>query len=269
VRRFIIILTTIGTAILVAGSPASQAATVMPDGVPASWVGGLFVNDGNTGIWNDYTQGNQGGANCQPDGTSTDGTYALHSDGVALGVSGADSNCAELISRTQYTAGIFEARIYFDGGGGSRSVADWPAYWMTGVNDWPASGEMDAAEGLQGCLSITYHWGSPGSPQNTTPDCYTAWPGWHTVDIVRGFGRNGAPCAATTAAVPPGCVPQDWIFMDGALAWTAWGYVTNAPENIIFDLTDNSAGGQTGINDWQNNVPDAMGIAWVRIWGFA
>lgn len=51
-----------------------------------------------------------------------------------------------------------EARIYFPGDG--SNLYNWPAWWVSGPN-WPAAGEHDIAEVLEGGkLTVNYHWGA-------------------------------------------------------------------------------------------------------------
>lgn len=76
----------------------------------------------------------------------------------------------------EYTHGVAEARIYFPAAS-AGVVANWPAWWMDGHN-WPKTGEIDIAEGLQGQVCYHLHYRHGGS---TPGACVTAdYTGWHT-----------------------------------------------------------------------------------------
>jgi beta-glucanase (GH16 family) len=78
-----------------------------------------------------------------------------------------------------FTYGFVEVRAWLAGSG--TTVYDWPQIWTDGQS-WPADGEIDLLEGLQG--SACYHWHGPPSGIG-----YGACPsgtftgGWHTFGV--------------------------------------------------------------------------------------
>jgi hypothetical protein len=58
--------------------------------------------------------------------------------------------------------GYAEARIYLPASNGQ--LVGWPAWWIVGTN-WPADGEADIVEGLDGAATSNYHYSQNGSAQ--------------------------------------------------------------------------------------------------------
>jgi len=211
-----------------------------PDGVPASEVGAAVQNLSGPDILRTYHQGVMAGTHCSSPPVQLDPT-----NGVALHTDGQDG-CTALSSPVTYGAGIFEARIWFAGGGKS-SIANWPAFYMVG-DPWPSSGEIDAAEGMDGCLQVTYHFGVTESPQQDGPYCVTSTPGWHVVTIVR------APGDSQTG-------PVDSVYYDGRKVWTGSGYVVSSPEYIVVSNNEGPHGRQPG------DAAD-LWINYIRVWNW-
>jgi beta-glucanase (GH16 family) len=209
----------------------------MPEGVPASQVGKLLVNDtgDNLASWPRLTAYGSGGS-------------LTHSGGVlSLSTTGGNRNGYSIMSPKTYTSGIFQARIYFPGASNGK-IADWPAFWLSsawsGAVSWPNGGEMDLAEGLNGNLSVTYHYGDNGTPEQTTSFGVTSAPGWHVVTGVWSTGR--------------------WdIYYDGKLVKTISGsYVVNDPMNIILSAYQGKYGNQP-------SVPSTVKVSSLQVWSLA
>jgi hypothetical protein len=212
----------------------------LPDGVPASHVGALMQNLSGPDILLTYHQGVMAGTDCSspPLGLDTTMGVDLHTDGR--------TECAALSSPVTYGTGIFEARIWFDGGGGD-SIANWPAFYLVG-SPWPAAGEIDAAEGMHGCLQVTYHFGTRQNPRQDGPYCVTSTPGWHVVTVVR------APGDLQTGRV-------DTVYYDGRQVWTGSGFVVASPEYIVVSNNEGQYGRQPG------DAAD-LWINYVRVWNW-
>jgi beta-glucanase (GH16 family) len=209
----------------------------MPEGVAPSQVGKLLVNDSGDDLasWPRLTAYGSGGS-------------MTHSNGVLdLSTTGANRNGYSIMSPSTYTSGIFEARIYFPGASNGK-IADWPAFWLSsawsGAVSWPDGGEMDLAEGLNGTLCVTYHYGVNGTPASTTSLGVTATPGWHVVTGVWSAGR--------------------WdIYYDGKLADTISGsYVVSDPMNIILSAYQGRLGNQP-------SVASTVKVSYLRVWSLA
>jgi hypothetical protein len=222
------------------GVTAHASNTPKPDGVPTSEVGSLVTNryvGGGLMAWASHTLITW---NC-------DGGSVTRSGGLAdLDTNGTQWNCAGLQSLGSYNQGIFESRIYFPAAPNGE-VANWPAFWLSG-NPWPYRGEIDAAEGLAGCLKITYHYNADGpaltapyTPAATVSHCVTTQPGWHTVTFVwRGQTIS--------------------FYYDGKLVYTISGtFVVDAPEQIIIENTEGQYGNQPG-------TPAHLYVQYVRVW---
>jgi len=133
-----------------------------------------------------------------------------------------------------FTYGYIEARAWLPGAG---SVADWPAIWTDGQS-WPADGEMDLVEGLQG--HACWHFHDPlGAPGGCAPSPDTG--GWHT------FGADWEPGIVT-------------YYYDGLPVGTVTTGITDAPMYIILNLAaDNVNGGPL-------QAPASLRIDYVRVW---
>jgi beta-glucanase (GH16 family) len=218
--------------------------SVMPSGVPVAQVGSLradLTGDEIAAAWKPLSYNR-----CNGQGAITWSNAQLH-----LSTDGAANNGAAVISPATYTSGIFEAKINFAAAAHAK-IADWPAFWLSsgwsGSLAWPYGGELDAAEGLGGNLSITYHYNANGpdrssasSPTSTASYPVTATPGWQVVTVVWTAHRFD-------------------VYYDGTLVKTISGsFVENSPMNVIFDMTSGQPGHQPG-------QPASMDVAYVRIW---
>jgi hypothetical protein len=213
---------------------------VMPTGVPVAQVGSLRSNlngDQIAAAWNPLTFNT-----CDGKGVITSSNGQLH-----LSTNGTANDGSAVISPGTYTTGIFEAKINFAATAHAK-IADWPAFWLSsgwsGGLAWPYGGELDAAEGLGGSLSVTYHYNANGpdassarAPTNTAAYHVTATPGWHVVTVVWTAHRFD-------------------VYYEGKKVKTISGsLVQNSPMNVIFDMTS----GQPG-------QPTSMDVAYMRIW---
>ncbi len=99
----------------------------------------------------------------------------------------------------EFLYGYFEARINLPGNG---SIDNWPAFWATGVPDnstnlgWPATGEIDVLEGIQGDAEGHWHGPTPGAPNTddsfgVEPNAPMSFTGWHV------FGVSWTPTVVT------------------------------------------------------------------------
>jgi len=217
---------------------------VMPSGVPVAEVGSLRTNLTGGEIaaaWNPLRY-----STCNGKGVITwsNGQLHLSTDGVA-------NDGAAVISPGTYTNGIFEAKINFAAAAHAK-IADWPAFWLSSGWSrsvaWPYGGELDAAEGLGGNLSVTYHYNANGpdpssarAPTSTATYNVTEAPGWHVVTVVWTAHRFD-------------------VYYEGKLVKTISGsFVQNSPMRVIFDMTSGQPGHQRG-------QPAAMDVAYMRIW---
>jgi len=217
---------------------------VMPSGVPVGQVGSLRTNLTGHEIAAAWSPLSYNTCNGKGTITSSDGQLHLSTDGTA-------NDGAAVISPRTYTHGIFEAKINFASAADAK-IADWPAFWLTSARSgslaWPYGGELDAAEGLGGNLSVTYHYNANGPdpssarvPTNTATYHVTATPGWHVVGVVWAAHRFD-------------------VYYQGKLVKTISGsFVQNSPMNVIFDMTSGQPGHQPG-------RPASMDVAYIRIW---
>jgi beta-glucanase (GH16 family) len=134
-----------------------------------------------------------------------------------------------------FTYGFAEIRMRLPGSDGV--IYDWPDFWGDGQN-WPADGEDDIIEGLQGQPCWHFH-----SPAGAPGGCDTAAPltgGWHT------FGADWEPGSVT-------------YYYDGVAVGTVTMGVTSAPMYLIISMgADHHYGGP---------VRSAkLRIGWVRVW---
>ena len=174
---------------------------------------------------------------------TTPGSVSVSRGSAALRVDGSTGQCAEVTyTGHAYVYGYFEARVYLPGVNGK--IADWPAFWMVGTpeNLWPAIGEDDIAEGLNGKVCPGFHWGTRTNVGTTGNHCQEQIkPGWHTF----------------AAEWEPGYLA--W-FYDGRQVFSIRAsYITSAPEVLRFDITTGKYGLLPG-------VPATMRVAWVKVW---
>jgi Glycosyl hydrolases family 16 len=212
--------------------PAPQPRSASPDGVPATQVGKLVLNDPAAALWKTWDHTSLGGADCE-----TPGTFALTAGVLGLTTSGAFGNCAKITSPAAYRYGIFEARIWAQAGPGGF-VANWPAFWMVGQH-WPVDGEIDAFEGLGGYDSATFHYGA-SNWQLTKRDAALK-PGWTVVDVV--------------------WKPHLLAVYYNGRKFVEWDspVITSQPMLVTFDSTTGQGGYTTG-------QPSTLRIDYLRIW---
>jgi beta-glucanase (GH16 family) len=145
------------------------------------------------------------------------------------------SGLLESNGRFNFTYGYMEARMYLpsDGAGG---IADWPAFWADGAS-WPADGEIDVMEGLDGPACWHFHYGTSSSPQQVG-NCATGdFSGWHT------YGADWEPGSIT------------WYYDGKRVAQTTSG-VTSQPMYLIVNLALKA----------QPIAPTTMHVDYVRVW---
>lgn len=174
---------------------------------------------------------------------TTPGTVSVSGGSAALHVDGSTGQCAEVTYTAHaYAYGRFQARVYLPGVNGK--IADWPAFWMVGLpeNLWPAIGENDIAEGLNGQVCPGFHGGTPSKVGTTGNHCQ-AWvrPGWHT------FMSQWGPGYVT------------WFYDGRQVLSIHASYITSAPEVLRFDITTGKYGLLPG-------VPATMLISSVKVW---
>jgi beta-glucanase (GH16 family) len=133
-----------------------------------------------------------------------------------------------------FTYGVIEARLRLDGTNGR--INNWPAFWADGQS-WPANGELDVMEGLDGAAAYHFH-SNAGGPGADAAGNYT---GWHTY----------------TANWQPGRVDY---FYDGRKVGTITTGITSSPMYLILDYA--IAGQSPG----PTVTPDTMNVDYVRVW---
>jgi beta-glucanase (GH16 family) len=207
--------------------------------VPSSVRGALVLSLTGAQVMSDFAREQNGGTYCQP----ATGTYSTDgSDGV-LTTNGTVASCAEVVSRSHYTYGVFQSKVYLPDDGTGK-IANWPAFWMTSAGlpgeSWPADGEFDIMEGMSGEQCVHFHYGA----DNTQPGwCQGPMTGWHTFTGVWG----------------PGFIA---VYIDGVLRaqWSSTN-VTSKPMRILFDNTTGSWSSTTG-------KPSAFKIASLKVWAW-
>ena len=133
----------------------------------------------------------------------------------------------------EYTYGVLEAEVYLPAAG--SLLADWPAVWATGQS-WPADGEDDVMEGLNGKACWTFH-----DNAGLTRKCVAKIkPGWHI------FASDWEPGSIT-------------YYYDGVAVGTVTNGVTSAPMYIVLDNTVRPENPSI-------NRPASMQVEYVRVW---
>ncbi|NUT71657.1 family 16 glycosylhydrolase [Pseudarthrobacter sp. C4D7] len=228
------------------GAPVVASRSVGPLGPPGQW--SLVLDEEfdtlNTSLWTPYWF-----RDCHPgstkNGVKTCSSNVKVENGNAV-LQLSDSESGALLSTNpkdavpghvgfQYTTGYVEARIYFPGTC-SEGIYNWPAWWTTGQK-YPATGEIDIAEPLQGTMTTVYH--SPENhPAKYFTGCYAG--GYHTYGVHRKAGVND-------------------IYFDGRLEFSYPTSDGNAPHYLLLNVgiwADQKTLGPAG----------AVKVDWVRAW---
>ncbi len=213
----------------------------MPDGVPSSEVGSLELNLTGPQVYQQFRQ-EQWGTTC-----AAAGSYTLGSGTVGLTTTGMAPSCAQLVSPTDYTYGIFQATVWIPGAANGL-IANWPAFWLDSANlaAWPQGGEWDLMEGLAGYDASHYHYGTLQDPLSvrfpSSGQIPGSGPGWHTI----------------TGVWDRGVITE---YLDGTevFSWNS-SNVVNTPMMIVLSMDS----GQYG---YTTNAPSTMLVKNVSVWG--
>jgi beta-glucanase (GH16 family) len=223
----------------------TQGSGVQPLGDPGGWhiiLDDEFSQDGslNTSLWTPYwfvNGGTQNGtvmeaSNVSISGGELDLTLAANKTG-ALVSSNPDDGVPGHVG-FQFTYGYAEARIYLPGVSGL--AANWAAFWTDGQS-WPADGEMDIMETLNGHACYHFH-SNGGGPGACAGGDYT---GWHTF---------GAEWDAN----------QVLYFYDGVKVGTIASGITGMPMYLILENSLSGAYGGPSV------IPATVQVSYVRVW---
>src|SRR3954451_11135807 len=221
-----------------------------PNGTSRDWAMVLDASGADLAGW---PRSDEGASNASP------GTVLVNGDGnLVLRTSGADGNDAAIESPQAYGPGVIEARLLIPDHGNGL-IPNWPALWLLGA-DWPAGGELDAFEGMNG-LNYASYWQGPDRDHvagPTTGESFSAigytgthvkpagpniGPGWHTVAVHRVAG-----CASA--------------YYDGARYVTFQGRL-DVPMKIIMNNTQ----GPSGLRP--PGAPSDLIVRYCRAWQLA
>lgn len=225
-------------------STATDVTTLTPDGVPASLVGPLELADNGAALQRDFASENWG-AYCD-----SPGSIGQSGADLALTTTGQGTSCAQVVSPSHYTYGIFEARVDLPAAA-NGDIANWPAFWLDAypLASWPAGGEWDLMEGLAGQDSSHYIYGGTSTSQltvrfPTSGPIPGSGPGWHTITGVWG----------------PGTISE---YVDGTkvFEWDS-SHVVSTPMSVVLSMDTGALGYSTG-------QPATMLVSYVRVWGYA
>jgi len=247
----IVVLVGAGIAVF-AGTRSDGTSAVKPDGVPGQHSLIESFTPAQLYAWR-FPTNSPGGWTCTPS------QVQVQKSDIALSTTGANGNCAVIQSTKLFptTSGVVEARIYLpQDPGDPKQFADWDSMWMYGPN-WPADGEIDAMESINGVNAVTYHYGATDRSAPTFNLQYTSRqpvgdsgeleavgpnvkPGWNTVDI--DFAKNAIR-----------------VYYNGALYTTVAGsYVTGKPAYLVFDAVSVAGDDKLGI-------PGEVQVSYVRV----
>ena len=139
-------------------------------------------------------------------------TLASSSNGALINTNPNDCGIAGFQFGTGYYA---EARMYFPGNG--DTIYNFPAWWTNGQS-WPATGEIDIAEGL-GQMTSNYHYSSNGQHvANNSNQIPGTWSNsYHTYGVHRQNGKND-------------------IYFDGKLVRSYTSYDNGSPHYLILNV---------------------------------
>jgi beta-glucanase (GH16 family) len=248
---------------------ASAPSTPVPTGVPGSWH--LIFDDEFNGSSLDTSYWSTGwfgsGTTVAPEGDSVPECYAPGNvveanDELDLNFTDQSSVCdgsthpdtsgiVTTDGKFSFTYGLVEFRVWLPTTS-SGKVADWPDLWTAGQS-WPADGEIDVAEGLDGSLCAHYHGpnnavgtgagGGSGCPAGT----FTG--GWHT------FAADWEPGIVTWYydGQDIGCLETS-----GSACGSTNTTIAGAPMYIILSLGSTYA--------YPVTAPTTMRFADVRVW---
>ncbi len=153
------------------------------------------------------------------------------------------------------TGGHFEARIKAPTGKGL-----WPAFWLSGVGDWPQTGEIDILEAFGGPANQVGQFvhAGPSSDQDINLGHTYTLPsgditGWHTYAVDWDPSANGH----ITWSVD-GVVTQTVTAAQAGSAWSA----LQKPEAVILDL---AVGGNVGAPDAGTVFPAKLSVDYIRV----
>ena len=146
------------------------------------------------------------------------------------------SGLVETRKHFTFTYGYMEARIWLPTG--TSATKNWPAFWAAGTGVWPAAGELDVMEGLEGVDCYHFH-SSLGAPGRCVPLAIPS--GWHT------FGARWAPGSVT-------------YFYDGREVGQITTGITNVPMYLILNQG-------IGVGDLNGTIslPSTMLVDYVRV----
>jgi beta-glucanase (GH16 family) len=139
----------------------------------------------------------------------------------------------------QFTYGVVEALVYLPPSA-SSTIANWPAVWADGQT-WPADGEDDILEGLDGSACFHFHYASSSGSEVNPGACVTGnFSGWHT------FAVNWEKGSVT-------------YYYDGTRVGQITTGVTSDPMYLILDNTIGTAEGPIV-------TPSDFQVSYVKVW---